>query len=76
MRLVKKTLKCTPVHLHIKEKDLGSLFLRNPALSCMNMAASSEVLLSAPAVVIPEDTLPRSLVLAAPAQHAFHIRDT
>lgn len=75
MLLVKETLKCTPVYPHTKEKDLGSLSLRSPTLSCMNMAASSEVLLSLPAVVTPEDTLPQSLVLAAPAQHDFHIRD-
>lgn len=80
MGLVKETPNCTlcvPLskELGAQNPGLGSLSLKHPALSCMYMAASSEVSVFSPAAVTPEDFLFPSLVLAAPAQHDFCRRD-
>lgn len=61
MGLVKETPNCTPEFFHTQE--VGSpnpgLSLKIPALSCMDMAASSEASVFLPAVVTPEDSVPK-----------------
>lgn len=72
MGLVKETPNCTPVFLHTQElgapnPGLGSLSLKNPALSCMHMAAPSEASVFLPAVVTPEDSVLKLGAGASPA---------
>jgi hypothetical protein len=57
--LFKETPNCTPEFFRTQEVGAPNpdLSLKIPALSCMDMAASSEASVFLPAVVTPEDSV-------------------